>query len=273
MKKLTRSFVALVACLGVVAVGCSSKSSTSTDTSSDQDNSDSSDSSASEGQASRMDEKLFGPISSTDPNQAAGSVAAAQWWPAGCATREKDATNALVVHIHLNDCTGPFGLVHHTGDITVTFSKNSGGGLHAEATSSNMTVNGKAVQYSSSADVTVASGDITVVSHGAWDRDNAKGETVSHTRSVTTVIDIAKKCRTTNGTAQTVVGAREVDSTIKNYEICRKADGTDGCPSGEVDVTAKASGKSLTLAFDGSAQCKITGPAGNSVEVPLVCTP
>ncbi len=271
MKKLTRSSVALVACLGVVAVGCASKSSSSSST--DQDNSDGSDSSASEAQASRMDEKIFGSVSSQDPNAAAGSVAAAQWWPAGCATREKDATNPAVVHIHLNDCTGPFGLLHHTGDITVTFSKNPSGGLHAEATSSNMTVNGKAVQYSSSADITVANGQITVAFHGAWDRENAKGETVSHTRSGTTVIDIAKKCRTTNGTAQTLVAAREVDTTIKNYEICRKADGTDGCPTGEVDVTGKASGKSLTFDFDGSAQCKVTGPAGNSVEVPLVCIP
>jgi hypothetical protein len=136
-----------------------------------------------------------------------------------------------------------------------------------------MTVNGKAVTYSADSDITISGATRTVKYNGAWTRENAKGDTVSHTRQGTTVIDTSTKCRDTNGSAVTAVGAREVDSAIKDYKICRKADGTDGCPSGEIIHSHKLSGKTITFDFDGSDQAKVTGPKGNSIEVTLVCTP
>jgi hypothetical protein len=274
MKTLARSLVAFVACIGAMTVGCASKATddSSAASSSDPENADSTEASASSSQASRFDEMLYGPVQGQEPVAAAGSVAAAQWWPAGCATRARDATNQLVVHVTLKDCTGPFGLVHHSGDVTVTFSQNADGSLHAHAASSNMTVNGKAVTYVADADITVSGADRTVKYRGAWTRENAKGETVSHMRQGTTVIDTSTKCRDTNGTATTNVGSREVDSTIKDYKVCRKADGSDACPTGEITHAHKLSGKTITFDFDGSAQAKVTGPKG-SVEVALVCTP
>ncbi|GAC1518420.1 MAG: hypothetical protein NVS3B10_20360 [Polyangiales bacterium] len=272
MMTLTRSLLALVACFGAVAVGCSS-SSTNASSSDDAENADSTEASASSSQTSRFDEMLYGPVQAQDPTMAATAVAAAQWWPAGCATRTHDATNPAVVKVSLKDCSGPFGLVHHTGDITITFSKGPGGELHAQAASSNMTVNGKAVTYSADADITVSGATRTVKYTGAWTREGAKGDTVSHTRQGTTVIDMAAKCRDTNGSAVTQVGNREVDSAIKDYKICRKADGTDGCPSGEIIHSHKLSGKTITFAFDGTAEAKVTGPKGNSIEVPLICIP
>jgi hypothetical protein len=274
MNTLARTLVAFVACFGAVTVGCGSKSTdTGSSSADDAENADSQESSASSSQTSRFDEMLYAPVQAQEPEAAAGSVVAAQWWPAGCATRSRDATNKAVVHVKLNDCTGPFGLVHHTGEITVTFSKNADGSLRAQAASSNMTVNGKAVTYSADADITVSGALRTVKFNGAWTRENAKGDTVSHTRQGTAVIDTAAKCRDVNGTATTRVGNREVDSTVKDYKICRKADGTDGCPSGEIVHTHKGSGKAIKFDFDGSAQAKVTGPKGGSVEVALVCTP
>jgi hypothetical protein len=260
---------------GAALVACGSKSSSTsgTDTTTSAETADGNEAEASSAQVSRMEEAIFSPVSATDPAAAASNIASANWWPAGCVTRQKDATNPTVVHIHLNDCTGPFGLVHHTGDITVTFSKNASGGLHAQAASSNMTVNGKPVTYSRDADIVVSGTTRTVTSTGAWTRVNAKGETVSHTGSYTTDIDTVAKCRTTNGTATTMVGSREVDSTVKDYKICRKADGTEGCPDGTVTHTHAATGRTLTVTFDGSAQATITGPKGGSIEVNLVCIP
>jgi hypothetical protein len=222
-----------------------------------------------------MDQMVLGGVGSQDPSQAATNVAAAQWWPAGCATRTHDASKPNEVDIHLQDCTGPFGIVHHTGDITVTFSASGNGKLHAEAHSSNMTINGNPVTWSSQADITVdaAAKTITIDFKGEWNRQNAKGEPVNHQREGTTVIDVVARCRDTNGTTTTHAGAREVDGTIKDYKVCRKADGADGCPSGEVDHVFKPSGKTITVTFDGSAEAKVTGPKGNSIEVPLVCTP
>jgi hypothetical protein len=220
-----------------------------------------------------MEHMLFAPISVADPAMAASSVATAQWWPAGCATREKDKSNPDVVHIHLNDCTGPFGLRHHTGDITVTFSKNADGTLHAQASSANMTVNGNPSTFSRDSDISIAGASRTVKTTGAWTRVNAKGETVSHTTDTTTIVDTSAKCRTTSGTAQTNVGKREVDSTITDYKVCRAADGSDECPTGEITHTRTNSGETITISFDGSADATETGAKSGTEQLPLVCTP
>lgn len=275
MHSLSHSLLAFVIGLSATSFACASKSSgTDTTTSPDaQESADSTEASASSSQTSRFDEMLFAPVQAQDPEAAAGAVAAAQWWPAGCASRQRDGSNKSVVHVTLDNCSGPFGLVHHSGNITVTFSKNADGSLHAQAASSDMTINGKTVTYSASSDITVSNGERTVKYDGAWTRENAKGETVSHTRQGTTVIDTTTRCRTTNGSAVTSVGNREVDSKITDYKICRKADGSDACPSGEIVHTHKASGKAVTFDFDGSAEAKVTGPKGNTSEAALVCSP
>jgi hypothetical protein len=264
---------ALTLILGTALLACASKSPNTASSSAAVENGDGSEASASIAQTSRFEEMIASPITSQDPATAAANVAAAQWWPAGCATRVKDPTNSSVVHIHLADCTGPFGLEHHTGEIVVTFSKNADGSLHAQAASSNMTVNGHAVTYSRDADITVSATERTVKANGAWTRENAKGETISHTSNTTTVLDIASKCRTTNGTAVTKVDERENDAKITDYKICRKPDGLDGCPSGTVTHTHKLSGHVITATFDGTAKAELTGAKGGMVAVSLVCTP
>jgi hypothetical protein len=272
--KMPKVSVFAALCLGaVVACSAGSSSSSAADTA---ENADSTEASASSSQASHFDQELLGSVSTSDPEAAAGAVSTAQWWPAGCVTRQRDATNKSVVHVTLDDCTGPFGLRHHSGTLTLTFSKSTSGGtadVHVEIASSNMTVNGKPVTYSADADITVSGTTRTVKYNGAWTRVNDKGETVSHTRQGTTVVDTAAKCRDTNGTAVTQVGGREIDSTIKDYKICLKADGTEGCPSGEIDHTHKASGKTATFTFDGTAEAKVTRPNGATEDVPLVCIP
>ena len=136
-----------------------------------------------------------------------------------------------------------------------------------------MTVNGMAVTYSRDADITLTATARTVKANGAWTRVNAKGETVSHTANTTTVLDVASRCRTTNGTAVTRVEDREIDSDIKDYKICRKPDGVDGCPSGTVTHTHKHSGNVVTATFDGTAAAERTGPHGGMTSVALVCVP
>ena len=270
MKIVNALPLASVVLASFVAFGCSSKSATSPSTGS-QEGDDSAEANASSAQASRIDQMILGPVSSADPTVAANNVAAAtEWWPAGCATRKKDATNPAVVHVTLNDCSGPFGLLHWKGDITITFSKSASGALHAEAASSDMTVNDKPVTYSRSADITIAGDLRNVVGNGAWTRVNAKGETVSHTHSFTLAIDVKTGCRTANGSGTARVGVREIDATVTDYKVCRTATG-DSCPTGTVVYTHKASGKTLTVKFDGSDRATLVGDKGGSIEVPLIC--
>ena len=131
--------IALVSAACLLAAACAKKSEGTIEAADDTE------AIASQTHVSRLDQMLYAPITSSSPTEAASSVAAAQWWPAGCASRSRDATNPNVVHVHLNDCTGPFGLRHHSGDITIVFSANEDGSLHSQADSANMSVNGHAV--------------------------------------------------------------------------------------------------------------------------------
>jgi len=269
---LSIASIASLSSLAFLAAACSSKSSDSGSIDA-QDQADSVEATSSNAQSTHFTELFTSSVTSSDPQQAATSNAAIrQFWPASCATRAQDPTNPLVVHVTLNDCTGPFGMVHVSGELTATFGKNASGGLTVNVTSSNLTANGHAVSESGTGDVTISGATRTVAWQGAWTRVNAAGETVSHTTTANVVIDTAAQCRTTNGSAQTNVAAREIDSTITDYKICKLADGSEGCPSGEIVHTSKRTGKSLTIDFDGTADAKVTGPAGHSAEVPLVCS-
>ena len=81
---------------------------------------------------------------------------------------------------------------------------------------------------------------------------------------------LASRCRTADGTDVTMVGAREIHGTIDALRTCHGADGVEYCPSGTITEVHAASGRTLTLEFDGSAE--MTASIANvSVAVPLVC--
>lgn len=264
------SAVVVPATVAALAVGCAAHATDSTDSSDQAIVSDGSEAAASSTQASHIDYMLFSPLTSSDlATVESARYEQVEWYPAGCATRTKDATNPDVVHVTLNECTGPFGLVHWDGDITITFSKSASGGLHAEAASSDMTVNGHPVTFSRSADITVASGTISISGTSAWTRETATGETISHARSTSVSIDTATGCRTIDGSETSMIGTREIDSTLDGYKICQTAT-SESCPTGTWTQVHKASGKTVTIVFDGTATAKVELPAV-TIDVPLVC--
>jgi hypothetical protein len=70
-------------------------------------------------------------ISSNDPS-AAATAAAEDKDGDECRTRTIDPAAPNVVHVVLKDCTGRLGRHHVSGNITITFSANADGSLHAE---------------------------------------------------------------------------------------------------------------------------------------------
>src|SRR5262249_29562189 len=76
--------------------------------------------------------------------QAAVSAAASAktfWQPSGCVTASASGTTVTYT---LNDCTGPFGLVHVSGTVVVTYSLALDG-IHAHATANDLMVNGASI--------------------------------------------------------------------------------------------------------------------------------
>jgi len=268
------SLFALVPVTAVCLAACGLGTAEATDAATAQLTSDGQEAISSNQQLTAFNSDAFN-VNVSDPamaaTQYAGPVSHA---PAACETRTKDATDPKVVHVHFNDCTGPFGLLHLSGDETAVFSANPDGTLHVQVSDDgDLTVNGKAVHHSASGDITINGALRSVAWKGAWNREDALGITVSHTTDLQIAVDTTAGCSTTNGTAVTDIGAREIDSKLENVKVCKNAAGVVTCPSGTVVHTGKASGKSITVDFDGSATAAVTGIDGKTRDVALVCTP
>jgi hypothetical protein len=269
------SMFALEPVTAVSLAACGVTSTDPTDAATAQLTSDGQEAISSNEQLTAFSSDAFN-VTAADPTLAATQYVApaTQLWPSACETRTKDASDPKVVHIHFNDCTGPFGLLHLSGDETAVFSANPDGTLHVQVSDDgDLTVNGKAVHHSASGDITINGTMRSVAWKGAWNRENIAGITVSHTTDLQIAVDTSTGCRTTNGTAVTDVGTREIDSKIENVKVCRNSSGIEVCPSGTVVHTAKALNKSITVDFDGSATAAVTGLDGKTRDVTLVCTP
>ena len=121
------------------------------------------------------------------------------------------------------------------------------------------------------ADITFAEGSRTIAWQGALEREGKNGGTVNHSSDLSIVVDTVAHCRTRNGTAVTSFGDREIDTSFEDVKVCRDASGAFGCPTGQVTHTNAASGKQITVDFDGSDQATVTGPKGQTFEKPMIC--
>jgi hypothetical protein len=263
----TRIFLGFFS-LGMFVAGCAGLDSAESQVASDGD-----EGTAASAQSTNMGSVVFQNVSVADPTQAAAELAMpSQLWPSGCVTKAQSATNPSVVTVTFTDCTGPFGLVHLDGEETVTLSAGPSGALQASLEGVNLTANGKPITQSATALITFPTSTTRSVAWtGSWQRTDDAGEVVNHTTSLTIAADLTTGCRTATGTAKTMVAAREVDTTITNLQICVDSVGIEACPSGSVDFDGVTSGKTLEVKFNGSADAAVTGPRGDTFEVPLVC--
>jgi hypothetical protein len=256
--------------LSALAVGCAAPS---IDPAEEQLAADGTQAMEASSQSTSMGQVVFDNVSASDPTAAAAMLSQPSKWPSACVTRAQDPISPAVSHLTLDDCTGPFGLVHIDGDEVVTFSAGDGA-LHATFAGANVTADGRPVAYSAGADLTFP--DLmsrTVIWKGSWSRVDDAGETVAHTLDVEITVDLATHCASSTGSAVTMVDDREVDSSITGYELCRDpATGAVGCPKGTVTHTGELSGKTVTVRFDGSDLAQVTGPGGASFGVAMACT-
>ena len=270
-----RSMLALLVVLGGAAVGCQSGAGADSVDQATQLLSDDGASADAADQESTgaLTDATFDAVSSAEPAASVSALVAAPLLAvdAGCRTRAKDPNDPAGVIITLHDCTGRFGVHHVSGEELVHFSKGEGGVLHADFHSEGLTVDGRPASHTASADVTFASGARHVAWQGSWSTVDARGAAVDHTSDLTIDVDTSTHCRTRNGTGATTVGGREIDSSVQDLVVCRDADGDAGCPTGTVIHTGKASGKSLTVSFDGSDQASVTTPRGQTFDRGLTC--
>jgi hypothetical protein len=229
--------------------------------------------SASDNAAIGLSAGAFEAPTSADATLAPSALAVAPPDPGdtGCRTRQLDPSDPKTVIVTLHDCTGLFGRRVVSGTELIHFSAGANGVLHADLHSENLTVDGRPASHVASADIAFDGALRHVTWQGSWQGVSDAGEAVSHSSDLTIEVDTTAHCRTRNGTAETSIGTRQIASTITNVKVCRDADGDAGCPTGSVVHTRVATGKELTVTFDGTDQAEITTPRGASFDLPLTC--
>jgi len=208
-------------------------------------------------------------IAPATPDQVAGRIAAnvaSRWQPSGCATV---AQQANTITISYDDCSGPRGLVHVSGQLVLTVSVELDGAIVVHGEAQHLTVN--EVELAINADATYRSSGtshtIAVATEGS--AVGPRGNALVHLGDYTVTWDTSSQCGSLAGAWSTeltrVDGTTASRSTTSNVMRC-----AGGCPIGTLSRTF-ASGTTLTITFDGTAAAEWSTSTGRSGAVELRC--
>ncbi len=203
--------------------------------------------------------------SSSEAATMAGGSAKTNWQPAACVTFTQTQN---VVTYALNDCTGPYGLVHVTGTVVATYTADAAG-VHAELVTTGLHINGATMTLDSKADYSVSGSVQTLTVNTDGSGTGAFGNTITRNGSYTLTWDAASACATLDGAWSTGINSATWSTSISNYAQCAAH-----CPtSGLLTHTGGLSHITWTVSFDGSAQAKWTSSRGPSGVFGLLCLP
>ena len=185
----------------------------------------------------------------------------------GCVT----ATRALnVVTYVMVDCTGPYGLVHVSGTMVVTYTRQADGSVKAVGSGTGLQVNGGTLDLDATAIYSRNAAGLetaNVETHGKG--TGPRGNTADRTGSYVVTRDQAAGCVTLDGTWSTQWnGGRLTSSTeVTGLKKC-----TASCPAaGGVITHTGVYGNVITVTLDGSAVARWTTSKGKSGTINLQC--
>lgn len=192
---------------------------------------------------------------------------ALRWQPSGCATVDQQGATVTVTY---NDCTGPRGLVHVTGTLTVVLSVSATGGISAHATATGFQVNRATLDIDADATYAVSgtSHSLTVTSTG--EGTGPRGNAIDHQGDYTITWDTASQCGSIDGMWSTDITTPVATAERSNDVDLSRCAG--GCPTGTM-THHFLGGASITVTFDGTATAAWTASTGRSGTVQLLCQP
>lgn len=191
---------------------------------------------------------------------------ALRWQPSTCATVTSSGSN---ITIKYNDCTGPRGLLHVTGELDLTVSIDSAGVITVAGKSNgDLQVNKASIAFDVTAKYSVAGTmhQLTVVTNG--DGTGPLGNAIDHDGNYTIAWDTGSSCGSINGTWSTEFSNATASATRSNQVNLMRCNG--GCPTGTV-VHTGLKGLTLTLTFDGTNVATWSGSGGKSGTINLPC--
>jgi hypothetical protein len=201
----------------------------------------------------------------------AGVVAAisanvqARWNPSGCATV---TANGADVAIKYNDCTGPHGLVHVTGELDLVVTITAANQVQVVATANGLQVNQAVLDVDATGTYSVTATEhvLTVMTMG--EGTGPRGTNIDHQGNYTLSWDPTDECHTIQGQWSTDFSAGSASASRSNTVDLSRCG--DGCPTGNM-THHFLFGATLTVTFDGTNVASWSTSTGASGTVNLSC--
>jgi hypothetical protein len=181
------------------------------------------------------------------------------------ATCHSVTTNGATDVFSYNDCTGPRGLTHMTGTMTVTYSVDVQG-VHAHSTATSFVINQSTLDIDATATYTATSGSRSLTVTSTSSGTGPLGHSVTRQGSYT--VTWTSTCHTLDGSWSTTANGLTGSLTVTQVTRC-----SGHCPEAGGSVThTKLSGVTVTITYDGTAIAHWTS-GSKSGSIQLSCLP
>jgi hypothetical protein len=192
-----------------------------------------------------------------------GDVAKGYYLPAGCLTVMSDGASQATYTFA--DCTGPYGLVHVTGTVKLTYSV-AGDQLSLAYSATGLKVNRHTVDWDATATVTAGAGGARTMDwKGHFTGTTAGGRAFERTNQKTYGWTVGGACLTVTGSSDGTVTGKELKTDVISWSQCKGS-----CPAAgsEIKITNVADGNVYDVKY-GDASVTYTGPRGSVTFKPL----
>ena len=201
-------------------------------------------------------------------DQVAAKIAAnvaARWNPSGCATVTQTGANLAITY---DDCSGPRGLVHVTGELDLAVSVALDGTISVHATASDLQVNNASLSISADGTYATSGTSHTLTVQSSGDGTGPRGNDITHDGQYTITWDTSSQCGSIAGHWSTELSNATTSATRSNDVSLMKC--ATGCPTGTV-THHFLGGQSLTVTFDGTATASWSTSGGKTGTIALSC--
>ena len=190
---------------------------------------------------------------------------ALRWIPSSCATVSSAGNTVTITY---NDCTGPRGLVHVTGEIDLAISVSVSGGISVHATASDLQVNAATLDLDATADYAVVGDQHTLTVQSSASGTGPRGTEIDHQGDYTVSWDPTNECRSITGNWSTDFTGPNRSAERSNAVDLTRCDA--GCPTGSITHHGLL-GLVINITFDGTNVAQWSTSNGLSGTVNLRC--
>jgi hypothetical protein len=195
-----------------------------------------------------------------------GDLAKRAYLPAGCLVVTDDPAQKKASY-KFNDCTGPYRLVHITGEIDVSYSSTAANQLTLSFSATGLRVNRSTVDWTATANITANGTARDMVWDGKFNGTTAHGRAFQRTNHKEYKWTDGKECLSVAGSSDGTVTGHELKTDVINFSVCK-----GGCPEAgsEIKVTDVTANKVYDVKWN-AGDATYTGPDGKSVSYTPLC--